>query len=167
VPVAVTRSSGATRAAAGTAIEIALGGGVVRVAPGVATGFLSAVLRAGEIGTMVVPARVRVLIATQPVDFHKDMDGLAALAREKLGQDPYSSVVLVFRSKCADRVKLLLWDGSGLVLVSKRLEQGGFKWPPIVHGMMRLSPAQLAALLEGLDWSRVHVPRVMQPRAVQ
>jgi hypothetical protein len=41
------------------------------------------------------------------------------------------------------------------------------KWPPIVNGMMRLSPAQLAALLEGLDWSRVHVPRVMRPKAVQ
>jgi transposase len=62
-------------------------------------------------------------------------------------------------------VKLLLWDGSGLVLVSKRLEQGTFKWPPITNGMMRLSPAQLAALIEGLDWSRVHVPRIPRPKA--
>jgi transposase len=116
---------------------------------------------------MVVPSGVWVLVATQPVDFRKGMDGLAALAREKLGQDPFSGSVLVFRAKRADRIRLLFWDGSGLMLVSKRLEQGAFKWPPIINGIMRLSPAQLAALLEGLDWSRVHVPRVMRPTAVQ
>jgi transposase len=113
------------------------------------------------------PVGVRVLIATRPVDFRKGMDGLAALAKETLAQDPFSGIVLVFRAKRADRVKLLLWDGTGMVLVSKRLEQGAFKWPPIMDGLMRLSPAQLAALIEGLDWSRVHVPRVLRPRATQ
>jgi transposase len=73
----------------------------------------------------------------------------------------------VFRDKRADRVKLLFWDGSGLLLVSKRLEQGAFKWPPIMDGVMRLSAAQLAALIEGLDWTRVHVPRVLRPQATQ
>ncbi len=113
------------------------------------------------------PVGVRVLIASRPVDFRKGMDGLAALAKETLAQDPFSGIVLVFRAKRADRVKLLLWDGTGMVLVSKRLEQGAFKWPPIMDGLMRLSPAQLAALIEGLDWSRVHVPRVLRPRATQ
>jgi transposase len=112
---------------------------------------------------MVVPAGVRVLVATQPVDFRTGMDGLAAFAQEKLGQDPFSGTLLVFRANRADRIKLLFWDGSGLMPVSKRLEQGGFKWPPVINGMMRLSPA----LLEGLDWSRVHVPRILRPRAVQ
>jgi transposase len=116
---------------------------------------------------IVPPAGVRVLVASKPVDFRKGMDGLAALARETLGQDPFSGTVLVFRAKRADRVKLLLWDGTGLMLVSKRLEQGGFRWPPVMNGLMRLSPAQLAALLEGLDWSRVHVPRILRPRAAQ
>jgi transposase len=116
---------------------------------------------------IVPPAGVRVLVATKPVDFRKGMDGLAALAKEKLGLDPYSGVVLVFRAKRGDRVKLLVWDGTGLMLVSKRLEQGRFRWPPVIDGLMRLSPAQLAALLEGLDWSRVHVPRILRPRAVQ
>ena len=113
------------------------------------------------------PAGVRVLVATRPVDFRKGMDGLAALAQETLGQDPFSGTVLVFRAKRADRLKLLVWDGTGLILVSKRLEQSAFKWPPIIDGMMRLSPAQFAALFEGLDWSRVHVPRVLRPRAAQ
>lgn len=116
---------------------------------------------------IIPPAGVRVLVATRPVDFRKGMDGLAAFAREKLAQDPFSGVVLVFRSKRADRVKLLVWDGTGLMLVAKRLEQGRFRWPPVMDGMMRLSPAQLAALLEGLDWSRVHVPRILRPRAAQ
>jgi transposase len=98
---------------------------------------------------IVPPAGVRVLVATRPVDFRKGMDGLAALAKETLGQDPFSGAILVFRAKRADRVKLLLWDGTGLMLVSKRLEQGAFKWPAIMDGVMRLSPAQLAALVEG------------------
>ena len=113
------------------------------------------------------PPGIRVLVATRPVDFRKGMDGLAALAQQTLGQDPFCGTVLVFRAKRADRVKLLFWDGSGVVLVSKRLEEGRFRWPPIMDGLMRLSPAQLAALLEGLDWSRVHVPRIMRPRAAQ
>jgi transposase len=116
---------------------------------------------------IVPPAGVRVLVATRPVDFRKGMDGLAALAKETLGQDPFSGAILVFRAKRADRVKLLLWDGTGLMLVSKRLEQGAFKWPAIMDGGMGLSPAQLAALVEGLDWTRVHVPRVLRPQATQ
>jgi hypothetical protein len=47
------------------------------------------------------------------------------------------------------------------------LEQGAFRWPPITNGVMRLSPAQLAALVEGLDWSRVHVPRIGRPQATR
>ena len=110
---------------------------------------------------------VRVLIAAKPVDFRKGANGLAALAKEVLAQDPFSGAIIVFRAKRTDRVKILLWDGSGLMLVWKRLEQGGFKWPPIMDGMMQLSPAQLAALIEGLDWTRVHVPEIVRPIAVQ
>jgi transposase len=110
---------------------------------------------------------VRVLIAAKPVDFRKGANGLAALAKEVLAQDPFSGAIIVFRAKRADRVKILLWDGSGLMLVWKRLEQGGFKWPPIMDGVMQLSPAQLAALIEGLDWRRVHVREVVRPIAVQ
>ena len=55
---------------------------------------------------------------------------------------PFSGAIIVFRAKRADRVKILVWDGSGLVLVWKRLEEGAFKWPPIMDGVMRLSPAR-------------------------
>jgi transposase len=115
---------------------------------------------------VIVPSgAVRVLVATRPVDFRKGMDGLAALVRESLGADPYCGVVYVFRAKRADRVKLLVWDGTGLVLVSKRLEQGTFRWPQLGDGVMRLSSSQLSALLEGLDWTRVRAVRVRAPQA--
>ena len=114
---------------------------------------------------MIVPSgAVRVLVATRPVDFRKGMDGLAALVQESLGCNPYSGVIYVFRAKRADRVKLLLWDGSGLMLVSKRLEQGTFRWPAINDGVMRLTSSQLSALLEGLDWTRVRAVRVHAPQ---
>jgi len=58
------------------------------------------------------PAGARVLLATRPVDFRKGAHSLAALAAEVLGADPFSGAVLVFRSRRADRVKLLVWDGS-------------------------------------------------------
>ena len=114
---------------------------------------------------LTAPSGVRVLIATKPVDFRRGAYGLAALAKETLGQDPYSGVILVFRAKRADRVKILVWDGTGLVLYWKRLEHGAFKWPPIVEGVMRLAPAHLSALLAGLDWTRMHARRTQQPQA--
>ena len=74
---------------------------------------------------IVPPAGVRVLIATRPVDFRRGADGLAAVVQTVLRQDPFSGTIFVFRCKRADRVKLLVWDGSGLVLIWKRLESVG------------------------------------------
>jgi transposase len=111
--------------------------------------------------------QVRVLIATKPVDFRKGMDGLAAIIEGELKLAPFSGVIYVFRAKRADRVKLLFWDGTGICLLTKRLEGASFRWPKIEDGTMRLSPAQLSALLEGLDWTRVHARRVAPPTATQ
>ena len=116
---------------------------------------------------MLPAAPARVVVATRPVDFRKGMDGLAALVQAELSSDPFSGVIYVFRAKRADRVKLLFWDGTGLCLLTKRLEGAKFHWPRIEDGVMRLSPAQLSALLEGLDWSRVHARRVARPTATQ
>lgn len=109
---------------------------------------------------MIGPSgNVRVLVATKPVDFRKGAEGLAALVREQMRADPFSGVIYVFRPKRADRVKLLYWDGTGVCLLAKRLEEGVFRWPQVHDGVIRLSAAQLAALLEGLDWRRVHAGR--------
>ena len=106
---------------------------------------------------MIGPAPgAKVMVATRPVDFRKGADSLAALVAAEYGGKPYSGVIYVFRAKRADRIKLIWWDGTGLCLMAKRLEQGAFRWPRIQEGVMRLTAAQLGALLEGLDWRRVH-----------
>jgi transposase len=87
------------------------------------------------------------------------------VVQSELGLDPHSGVVVVFRSRRADRIKVLVWDGTGLVLVYKRLEQGSFAWPPIREGVMKLSVAQFEALFASLDWRRVHTPKVLPPAA--
>jgi transposase len=99
---------------------------------------------------------VKVMVATRPVDFRKGAEGLAALVRETMGADPFGGTVYVFRAKRADRIKLIFWDGTGMCLYAKRLEDGGFCWPHVEDGVIRLTAAQLSALLEGLDWRRVH-----------
>lgn len=106
------------------------------------------------------------MVATKPVDFRRGMEGLAALVREAMGSDPFCGAVYVFRAKRADRMKLVFWDGTGMVLVSKRLEDGKFRWPGVADAIMRLSAAELQALLKGLDWRRVHeLRRVAVPTA--
>ena len=84
-----------------------------------------------------------------------------------LREDPFSGTVIVFRARRGDRIKLLVWDGTGLVLIWKRLERGAFQWPAVSDGVIRLSAAQLALLLEGLDWSRVAASPVIRPRLAQ
>ena len=79
---------------------------------------------------MIVPSQaVKVLIATKPVDFRKGHDGLAAYVEKELGLKAHSGVVVVFRAKRADRIKILVWDGSGLVLTE----------PPRVFRRVKLS----------------------------
>jgi len=113
---------------------------------------------------IIPPGPVRVMVAAKPVDFRKGMDGLAALVKEELKADPFGGVIYVFRAKRADRVKMVFWDGTGLVLVAKRLDEGKFRWPKIQDGVVRLTPAQFTALVEGLDWTRVFARRVRQPQ---
>jgi transposase len=110
---------------------------------------------------ILVPPGVRILLAARPVDFRKGMDGLAALVQRALQADPFAGDVFIFRAKRADRVKILVYDGTGLVLYSKRLEAGRFRWPQPADGAVRLSAAQLATLLEGLPWHH------LQPRPVR
>ena len=110
---------------------------------------------------------MRVYVASKPVDFRKGMDGLAAVVEHELGRDPYSGALFVFRAKRAERVKIVYWDGTGLVMLYKRLEDSRFTWPAISDGVMRLSRAQFEALLEGLDWRRVRARDVRAPTATQ
>ena len=74
-------------------------------------------------------------------------------------EEPFAGTGFVYRATRADRVKILVWDTSGLVLVWKQLQQGSFRWPPIMDGVMKLSAVEFAALFDGLDWTRVQTIR--------
>lgn len=110
-------------------------------------------------------ADLTIYIATRPIDFRCGHDGLAAKVQEMLRLDPFSGAAFVFRSKRADRIKILVWDRTGLVLVHKRLEGCKFVWPTIADGVMRISPAMFAALFEGLDWRLVRPEEARRPQA--
>lgn len=113
-----------------------------------------------------VPAGVRIVVATAPIDGRKGMDSLAALVQQALRASPFSGDVYIFRTKRADRIRIVVWDGSGLWLLQKRLETGHFVWPPVTDGTLVLSPAQLAMLLEGLEWWRVAPKKIKAPSQV-
>jgi transposase len=114
---------------------------------------------------IVAGQRLPILVATRPVDFRCGHQALALIVQNTLRLDPHSGVTVIFRSKRGDRLKILVWDGTGMVLVYKVLEKGSFAWPKVQDGVMRLSRAQLEALFEGLDWRRVMAQRVMAPAA--
>ena len=72
----------------------------------------------------------------------------------QLHENAFDGNVFVFRGRRGDRIKLLWWDGQGLCLFAKRLEQGKFVWPQASSGSVSLTSAQLSMLLEGIDWRR-------------
>ena len=109
---------------------------------------------------MQTPHQTRVYLACAPVDMRKGFAGLSAQVADVVKADPYSGHLFVFRGKRGDYLKILHWDGSGLCLFAKRLEQGRFVWPPIVDDSLRLTSVQLALLIEGMDWRRTHAPRI-------
>jgi len=117
---------------------------------------------------MIFPSnRVRILVATQPVDFRKGHDGLTAMVQSVLRKDPFTGTVSVFRAKRPDRLKLLYWDGTGLVMAYKRLEETTFPWPAIKDGIMALNHAQFEALFAGLDWRKVKALETRPPAAAE
>jgi transposase len=114
---------------------------------------------------MIAPhGQLRVYVATRPVDFRKGMDGLALAVQELFGLDPFSGAAFVFRSKRADRIKVLIWDRTGLVLVHKRLDGAKFVWPQVQDGVLKMSPAQFAAQFAGVDWRLVRPEAARRPQ---
>ena len=98
------------------------------------------------------PAGVRIWLAAGATDMRRGFDGLAALVAQHLNHDPFSGQIFAFRGRRGHLIKLLFWDGQGLVLYVKRLERGHFVWPWVSEGAVLLTPAQLAMLTEGIDW---------------
>ncbi len=102
--------------------------------------------------SLTLPPSAKIYLSLAPSDMRRGFDGLAAQVRNILQLDPFSGAVFLFRGKRGDRLKALVWDGSGLCLYAKRLNRQKFVWPRASDGAVRLSGAQLAMLIEGLDW---------------
>ena len=110
-------------------------------------------------------SQVKVYLCLAPMDMRKGFDTLASAVQTVLSHDPHSGHCFVFRNKAGDRVKILRWDGSGLSLYYKRLEQGQFIWPKRTKtGILQLNMAQLNVLLDGMDWCRLKTTRVKRPK---
>jgi len=101
-----------------------------------------------------VTAQMRVLVAVEPVDFRKGIDGLAAVCKQELASDPFSGCVFVFKNRKATAVKVLVYDGQGFWLAHKRLSSGRFRFWPTASRMepsQQLEAHALHVLLSGGD----------------
>ena len=99
-----------------------------------------------------VPSGVRVWIATGYTDMRRGMNGLALQIQEGLKRDPHAGDLFVFRGRRGDLIKILWHDGLGMSLYAKRLERGRFIWPSPADGVVAITLAQLAYMLEGINW---------------
>jgi transposase len=97
---------------------------------------------------------LKVFVALEACDMRKSFNGLYALASERLGEDPRQGALFVFSNRRHDRIKILYWDGTGLWVLSKRLEQGTFAWPKTLEpgtAKLCLRPEALAMLTDGVE----------------
>ena len=98
------------------------------------------------------PSALKVYLAIEPVDMRKQFNGLWTLAEDRMKEDPRQGALFVFTNKPRDRLKMLYWDGSGVWVLAKRLEQGRFSWPLGGNGVkLSLTPEALTMLLAGID----------------
>jgi transposase len=99
-----------------------------------------------------VPSDVRVWLAVGRTDMRRGMNGLALQVQEALKRDPHACDLYVFRGLRGDMIKIIWHDGLGMSLYAKRLEIGRFTWPSPADGVVAISAAQLAYMLDGIDW---------------
>lgn len=100
----------------------------------------------------------RIYLAAGATDLRKSFEGLSDLVRHQFKEDPLSGHLFVFANRSKNRLKILYWDGSGLWVCAKRLEQGCFRWPPrgAEPGPLRLVAEELSLLLGGIDLQETH-----------
>jgi transposase len=105
---------------------------------------------------LAFPVSVRIFVAVQPVDMRKSFNGLWSAASEQLGEEPKSGAVFAFINKERTRLKLLYWDGTGVWVLAKRLEDGRFSWPAAsdARAKLALAPEALALLVGGVELKR-------------
>lgn len=100
-----------------------------------------------------VAPQMRILVAIEPADFRRGIDGLARVAREELQSDPFSGCIFVFRNRRATAIKVLVYDGQGFWLCQKRLSKGRFRfWPQSASAVRSLQAHELQVLLSAGDF---------------
>lgn len=99
-----------------------------------------------------VPSSVRVWLAVGRTDMRRGMNGLALQVQEVLQRNPHAGDLFVFRGAKGNLIKIIWHDGLGMSLYAKRLERGKFVWPSPTNGTIGISSAQLAYMLDGIDW---------------
>ena len=102
-----------------------------------------------------LPPRTRIFMAVAPVDMRCSFSGLCAIITETLGANPINGCLFLFRGKCSDRVKAIVWDRTGLAIWYKRLERGKYKWSSPDADSMELTDQELALQLDGVDFTRI------------
>jgi transposase len=110
-----------------------------------------------------LPTGIQVWIATGHTDMRCGMNSLARLVQEALRRDPHGGDLYVFRGKSGKLIKILWHDGLGMSLYAKRLERGTLIWPAASAGAVSISAAQMAYMLEGIDWR--HPQQTWRPRS--
>jgi transposase len=103
---------------------------------------------------------MRILVATEPQDFRKGIDGLAAVCKRELASDPFSGFLFVFKNRRATAIKVLAYDGQGFWLCQKRLSSGRFRfWPSADESSRELEAHALQVLLRAGDPESATVPK--------
>lgn len=102
----------------------------------------------------MMPVPNRILVALEPVDFRKQIDGLASVCESQLEEEPLDGTLFLFRNRRGTGLKGLMWTSGGFTMAYKKLERGRFLWPSGESGKVQVTRAELAALLEGLDVSK-------------
>ena len=111
-----------------------------------------------------ITPHMRILVAVEPVDFRKGIDGLAALCRQFLELDPMSGALFLFRNRRGHAIKALVYDGQGFWICQKRLSQGRFYgWPQGDEGVLTLNPQQAQLLLWNGDPTHVQSAPMWHP----
>jgi transposase len=103
----------------------------------------------------MMPEVREVWIAVEPVDMRAGIDGLSLKIQEALGRQPCDGSAYAFRNRRANRLKLLIWDATGVWLCQRRLHRGGFVWPRSDEALCCLSESVWNWLITGVDWQRL------------
>jgi transposase len=103
---------------------------------------------------LLIGSPARILVARDPVDFRKAIDGLAAVCEVQLREQPLDGTLFVFVNRKKTAVKMLVWTHGGFTMLYKKLERGRFRWPQMSDDRTTISPGELAALMEGIDLSK-------------